>query len=180
MTATIAGPSPPQPPGSTHPPIRVAPHGKQGAHTVRVGLSIIPSTGGLRWVEVEDSMRRSGRDDSTGKEETIEDKARWREGDVAHIPERDSSWATPSFSRLLRHAQYGQGESVQALLAALNSQLQSMALQLGNHINAVSIKLPEIWTTSPEVCFARVEAQFGTKNITQNQTRYDDVSALLM
>ncbi|GFN84084.1 hypothetical protein PoB_001059000 [Plakobranchus ocellatus] len=38
VTATIAGPSPPQPPGSTPPPIRVAPHGKQGAQTVEMGL----------------------------------------------------------------------------------------------------------------------------------------------
>ncbi|GFO31440.1 hypothetical protein PoB_005794500 [Plakobranchus ocellatus] len=104
VTATIAGPSPPQPPGSTPPPIRVAPHGKQGAHTVGVGLSIILSTGGLRWNEVEDSMRRSGRDDSAAKEVGIEDKARWRESDVAHVPERGSSWVTPCFSRFLRHA----------------------------------------------------------------------------
>ncbi|GFO29331.1 hypothetical protein PoB_005583600 [Plakobranchus ocellatus] len=54
--------------GSTPSPIRVTPHGKQGAYTVGMGLSIIPSTGGLRWIEVEDSVRRSGRDDSAGKE----------------------------------------------------------------------------------------------------------------
>ncbi|GFO31664.1 hypothetical protein PoB_005816900 [Plakobranchus ocellatus] len=53
------------------------------------------------------SMRRNGRDDSAGKEVRIEDKARWRERDVAHLPKRGSSWATPCFSRLLRHAQYG-------------------------------------------------------------------------
>ncbi|GFN94350.1 hypothetical protein PoB_002085600 [Plakobranchus ocellatus] len=56
--------------------IHPSPHGKQGAHTVGVGLSIIPSTGGLRWIEVEDSRRRSRRDDSAGKEVVIEDKAR--------------------------------------------------------------------------------------------------------
>ncbi|GFO41826.1 hypothetical protein PoB_006833100 [Plakobranchus ocellatus] len=98
---------PPQPPGSTPPPIRVAPHGKQGAHTVGVGLSIIPSTRGLRWIEVEDSMRRNGRNDSAGKEVRIEDKLRSRERDIAHVPENGSSWATSCFSRLLRHAQYG-------------------------------------------------------------------------
>ncbi|GFR88953.1 transposon Ty3-I Gag-Pol polyprotein [Elysia marginata] len=66
-----------------------------------------------------------------------------------------------------------QGESTQALLAALTSQLQSIAVQ--PNIGAVSIKLPEFWTTSPEVWFARVEAQFGTKNITTDQTKYDYV-----
>ncbi|GFN97256.1 hypothetical protein PoB_002376200 [Plakobranchus ocellatus] len=67
-------------------PHTVAPHGKQGAHTVGVGLSIILSTGGLRWIEVgnnstweekevEDSRRRSRRDDSAGKEVGIEDNS---------------------------------------------------------------------------------------------------------
>ncbi|GFN91500.1 hypothetical protein PoB_001800600 [Plakobranchus ocellatus] len=46
------------------------------------GPSIILSTGGLRWIEGEDSMRRSGRDDSAGKEVGRQDKARWRESDV--------------------------------------------------------------------------------------------------
>ncbi|GFN87444.1 hypothetical protein PoB_001395000 [Plakobranchus ocellatus] len=107
VAATVAGPSPPQPPGSIPSPILVAPHGKQGPHTVGVGLSIVPCTRGLRWIEVEDSMRRSGRDNSAGKEVGIEDKARWRESDVAHVPERGSSLATPCFSCLLRHTQYG-------------------------------------------------------------------------
>ncbi|GFN82300.1 hypothetical protein PoB_000880600 [Plakobranchus ocellatus] len=47
-----------------------------------MGLSIIPSTGGLRWVEVEDSMRRSGWDDSAGKEVRIEDRASPQQGDL--------------------------------------------------------------------------------------------------
>ena len=62
-----------------------------------------------------------------------------------------------------------QAESAQALLDALTNQLQSISMQPGSQLNAVSIKLQEFWTTSPEVWFARVEAQFGTKNITQDQ-----------
>ena len=46
-------------------------------------------------------------------------------------------------------------------------------------VSADSLKLPEFWINSPEVWFARVEAQFGTKNITEDQTKYDyTVSAL--
>ncbi|GFN94719.1 transposon ty3-g Gag-Pol polyprotein [Plakobranchus ocellatus] len=47
------------------------------------------------------------------------------------------------------------------------------------NISAVSLKLPEFWTTSPEVWFARVEAQFGTKNISTDQTKYDYVVSAL-
>ena len=72
-----------------------------------------------------------------------------------------------------------QAESAQALLDALTNQLQSISMQPGSQLNAVSIKLPEFWTTSPEVWFARVEAQFGTKNITQDQTRYEYVVSAL-
>ncbi|GFO45634.1 transposon ty3-g Gag-Pol polyprotein [Plakobranchus ocellatus] len=70
-----------------------------------------------------------------------------------------------------------QGESTQTLLAPLTSQLQSMTVQ--PNISAVSLKLPEFWTTSPEVWFARVEAQFGTKNISTDQTKYDYVVSAL-
>ncbi|GFN94994.1 hypothetical protein PoB_002150000 [Plakobranchus ocellatus] len=61
-------------PGSTPPPIRVAPLGKQGAHTVGMGVSIISCTVGLHRIEVGHSGRRSRQDDSTGKEVGREDK----------------------------------------------------------------------------------------------------------
>ena len=64
-----------------------------------------------------------------------------------------------------------QGDSAQALLAALTDQLNMITLQQPT-VNAVTIKLPEFWSSSPEVWFARVEAQFGTKIITQDQTKY--------
>lgn len=46
-------------------------------------------------------------------------------------------------------------------------------------VNATSIKLPEFWTKSPSVWFARIEAQFSTRNITQDRTKYDYVVSAL-
>ena len=64
--------------------------------------------------------------------------------------------------------------SPQALLADLAAHLQALNAQ-SNQVNMVSIELPELWAKSPEVWFSRVEAQFGSKGITQNQTKYDHV-----
>lgn len=70
-----------------------------------------------------------------------------------------------------------QTQSTESLLATLANQLHS--LQPSSQVNAVSVKLPEFWISSPEIWFARVEAQFGTKNITQDQTMYDYVVSAL-
>ena len=46
-------------------------------------------------------------------------------------------------------------------------------------IQAASLKLPEFWTDKPEVWFARVESQFGTKQITVDKTKFDYVVSSL-
>ena len=40
-------------------------------------------------------------------------------------------------------------------------------------IHAVSLKLPEFWTDDPEVWFIRVEAQFRSRAITLDSTKFD-------
>ncbi|GFO13742.1 hypothetical protein PoB_004024700 [Plakobranchus ocellatus] len=65
-------------------------HSKQGAHTVWVGLTIISSIRGLRWIEVGDSRRRSRQDHSAKKGQFIGDNLPWSpltthgKGDGAH------------------------------------------------------------------------------------------------
>jgi len=48
-----------------------------------------------------------------------------------------------------------------------------------NHLAAVSLKLPNIWPNNLELWFRQVESQFTIKNITQDDTKFHHVVAVL-
>lgn len=64
-------------------------------------------------------------------------------------------------------------------VTAIANALQGINQHPAPAINSVSVKLPPFWVDNPEIWFVQVEAQFETRNITADKTKFNYVVSAL-
>ena len=50
-----------------------------------------------------------------------------------------------------------------------------MPLKDPNQVADVTLKIPHIWPSDPQIWFTQVEAQFSTKGITTQETKFEHI-----
>ena len=80
-------------------------------------------------------------------------------------------------------------DALRAQIAQLQTQLAAQAAQIGAQVAPapvqpvvlapVTVKLPTFWPAEPIGWFVQVEAQFATKNVIADQTKYDNLVGAL-
>ena len=55
-----------------------------------------------------------------------------------------------------------------------------MSLEDPNHVAAVTLKIPFFWPSDSQIWLAQVEAQFSTKGITSQKTKFEHIASLAL